>query len=57
MAHINTLPATPYILVEFQIEHYSKLLQDARKKDDIPRRAWIRAQLHNFKQYRKSLLN
>lgn len=57
MQIVNTLPATPLILVEFQIEHYSNLLQQARQTDDIKRRAFLRKQVYNFKQYRKSLLN
>jgi flagellar motor switch protein FliM len=47
----------PFTLLEYQIEKYTELLAQARKTDDIKRRAHLRQQLHLFKLKMQSFLN
>lgn len=48
---------TLYSLLEYQIEKYTELLSEARKTDDIKRRAHLRRELYNLKLKKQSLLN
>ena len=46
-----------YSLLDHQIEKYTELLAEARKTEDIKRRAHLRRELYNLKLKKQSLLN